>query len=64
MEILYFFGRSLRAGLYAYTARALATGLVSASIPNADRRLPVTRRLLTPTALRWSTLSSPAAESG
>jgi len=29
------FGRSLRAGLYAHTARALATGPVSAAIPNA-----------------------------
>jgi hypothetical protein len=33
--INWLFGRSLRAGLYAHTARALATGPVSAPIPNA-----------------------------
>jgi hypothetical protein len=30
-------GVSLRAGLYAHTARALATGPVSAAIPNAEK---------------------------
>jgi hypothetical protein len=30
------FGRSLRAGLFAHTAQALATWPVSASTPNAE----------------------------
>jgi hypothetical protein len=34
--LLAYFGRSLRAGLYAHTAQALGTGPVSAPIPNAN----------------------------